>query len=76
MEPVYLRSGVYLIGIISGPSVREIDDERMVERLRGQALQRWIDEEWDLQDVELSFDSEDYRWVIDHVRDNLPALDQ
>ena len=76
LEPVYLRSGVYLIGIISGPSVREIDDERMVERLRGQALQTWIDEEWDLQDVELSFDSEDYRWVIDHVRDNLPALDQ
>ena len=76
LEPVYLRSGVYLIGIISGPSVREIDDERMVERLRGQALQTWIDEEWDLQDVELSFDSEGYRWVIDHVRDNLPALDQ
>ena len=76
LEPVYLRSGVYLIGLISGPSVREIDDERMVERLRGQALQTWIDEEWDLQNVELSFDSEDYRWVIDHVRDNLPALDQ
>ena len=39
LEPVYLRSGVYLIGLISGPSVREIGDERMVERLRGQALQ-------------------------------------
>ncbi len=73
LAPVYLRTGVYLIGIISGPAVREIDNEKMIEQLRGRALQTWIDEEWDRQSVELSFDSEDYRWVVDHVRDNLPA---
>ncbi|MCY4583556.1 MAG: hypothetical protein OXE50_12300 [Chloroflexi bacterium] len=73
LGPVYLRTGTYLIGIISSPAVREIENEKMVEQLRGRALQAWIDEEWDRQSVELSFDSEDYRWVVDHVRDNLPA---
>lgn len=73
LTPIYLRTGIYLIGIISGPAVREIDNERMLEQLRGQALQAWLEEEWDRQNVELSFDSDDYRWVVDHVRDNLPA---
>ena len=71
--PVYLRTGIYLIGIMSGPAVREIDNEKMLEQLRGRALQTWIEGEWGRQNVELSFDSEDYDWVVDHVRDNLPA---
>lgn len=71
--PVYLRTGTYLIGIISAPAVREIENEKMLEQLRGRALQAWIDEEWDRQNVEISFDSQDYEWVVDHVRDNLPA---
>lgn len=73
LEPVYLRTGTYLIGIISGPVVREIDNEKMLGQLRSQALQTWIKEEWEREDVDLSFDSEDYRWVVDHVRNNLPA---
>ena len=73
LAPVYLRTGVYLIGIISSPAIREIDNEKMLEQLRGRALQAWIEEEWDRQNVETSFDSEAYQWVVDHVRDNLPA---
>ena len=45
----------------------------MLEQLRGGALQAWLEEEWDRRNVELSFDSDDYQWVVDHVRDNLPA---
>ena len=73
LAPVYLRTGVYLIGMISGPAVREIDNEKMIEQMRGQALQAWFEEEWGRQNVEIDFDSEDYEWVVDHVRDNLPA---
>ena len=73
LGPVYLRNGVYLIAMLSEPAVREIEDERMLEQLRGRALQAWIEEEWSRRNVELSFDSEDYDWVVDRVRDNLPA---
>lgn len=76
LPPVYLRNGVYLIAMISGPSVREVDNEKMLEQLRGRALQTWIEAEWARRNVELSFDSEDYDWVVDHVRDNLPAASE
>ena len=76
LAPVYLRTGVYLIGIISSPAAREIDNEKMLEQLRAQALRAWMEEEWDRQNVETSFDSEHYRWVVDYVRDTLPVTNE
>ena len=45
----------------------------MLAQLREESVRLWVQEEWQQQEVTLRFTSEDYTWVIDHVRDNLPA---
>jgi hypothetical protein len=72
-QPVFTREGVYVIEIISEPVVGEIQNEKMMERLKDGAITQWINQEWSRQGVELDFTSDDYAWVVDHVRDNLPS---
>ncbi len=71
--PVYSPDGIYIINVAGGPAVREVESDKMLGQLREESVRQWVQEEWQQQEVTLRFTSEDSTWVIDHVRDNLPA---
>jgi hypothetical protein len=45
----------------------------MISQMRDEGFERWLEEEWRERKVEIQFTSDDYRWVLDQVEDNLPA---
>ena len=72
--PVFSSNAIYIINVANGPAVREVESDKMAAQLREESLRQWVLEEWRQQEVDIRFASEDYTWVIDHVRDNLPVV--
>ena len=74
-NPIYAAEGTYILKVTAGPEEREIS-AIMRERLKDQAMQKWLQEEtargtregW----VEMKFDSKIYEWVIKQVREAAP----
>jgi hypothetical protein len=71
--PISSRDGTYIIAFINGPSIGDIQNEKMISQMRDEGFERWLEEEWRERKVEIQFTSDDYRWVLDQVEDNLPA---
>lgn len=70
--PIFGRDGTYIIALIDGPLIGEIQNQKMIDQMRDEGFERWLEEEWRQRNVEIQFTSEDYRWVLDQVEDNLP----
>ncbi len=68
---VQTADGSYIVKLISGPEVRQVSDT-MRERLKDQALQNWVNEEWrkgaEEGWLEVNFSSDLYAWVAKQVR--------
>ena len=62
----------YLVKVTDGPELREISEE-MREVLKTRALEQWLDEERRKNDVSVSFGSSEYEWVVDKVKEIIPA---
>jgi hypothetical protein len=73
LGPIFSKDGTYIIALINGPSIGEIQNEKMLAQMRDEGFERWLEAEWRQRNVEIQFTSEDYRWVLDQVGGNLPA---
>jgi parvulin-like peptidyl-prolyl isomerase len=71
-EPLTTQRGVYVIMITDGPEIREISEE-MRTALQVEAMSLWLTQQRAENDITGSFPSPAYQWVIDQVRELLPA---
>ncbi|MBI4200061.1 MAG: peptidyl-prolyl cis-trans isomerase [Chloroflexi bacterium] len=63
---------IYLVKVTEGPKSAEIND-KMRDLLKTRALEQWLAEERERNDVRLNFTSEEYAWVVAQVRAILPS---
>ncbi len=65
-HPLRSRAGVHMLKVTDGPDIVEVNDN-MREVLKTRALENWLEEQRESNNVEVSFDSEDYDWVISKI---------
>ena len=63
----------YFLKVTDGPDLRDVSDQ-MRKILKVRAMERWMDDQLESNDVYMNFRDADYAWVIDQVR-KLPSLD-
>ncbi|MBI2872344.1 MAG: SurA N-terminal domain-containing protein [Chloroflexi bacterium] len=66
-ERVDLGEVTYFIQVTGVPETREVALE-MRELLKRSSLDQWVEEQYKTNDVKVSFDSDDYEWVMKRVR--------
>ncbi len=71
-DSITAGDGTYFLKATAGPETREISDA-MRDVLKTRALQQWLNEQRDANTVSVNFTNEDYQWVVDKVREILPA---
>ncbi|MBI4312624.1 MAG: SurA N-terminal domain-containing protein [Chloroflexi bacterium] len=67
-EPVLAGDGTYFLKVTQGPETREVSD-KMRDVLKTRGLQQWLNEQRDANNVQVSFNSDDYQWVVNKVRE-------
>jgi foldase protein PrsA len=75
-DPIPTQLGTYLIKVVAGPEVREVDNKKMQEKLKDEALKAWVQEEWKEAGVEVNFDDKWYAWVAKQVEIARPRSPQ
>ena len=65
-SPLRSRAGVHMLKVTDGPEIAEVNDN-MREVLKTRALENWLDEQRESNNVVVDFDSDDYDWVISKV---------
>ena len=73
LGPIFAKDGTYIIALMNGPTIGEIQNEKMFGQMRDEGFERWMEAEWRQRKVEIQFTSEDYRWVLDQIENELPA---
>ena len=71
-DPVTTQRGIYVVMVTDGPEIMEISEE-MRTALQVEAMSLWLTQQRSENDVTGSFPSSDYQWVVDQVRELLPA---
>jgi parvulin-like peptidyl-prolyl isomerase len=65
-DPLRTQSGVHILKVTEGPEFVEVND-KMKEVLKTRALENWLEEQRELNNVVVDFDSQDYDWVISKI---------
>ena len=65
-SPLRSRSGVYILKVTDGPEIVEVNDN-LKEVLKTQALENWLDEQRESNNIVVDFNSEDGDWVISKI---------
>ncbi|MFQ5860090.1 MAG: peptidylprolyl isomerase [Dehalococcoidia bacterium] len=72
-EPLSTSAGKYILQVHDEPQVRQVSEE-MLRVLKENALEEWVNEERQQNDVEIVFDSQWYAWVVDQIRLSAPRV--
>ena len=64
--PLRSRAGVHVLKVTDGPEIVEVNGN-MKEVLKTRALENWLDEQRESNNVMVDFDSVDYDWVISKI---------
>ena len=70
-EAVSSSEATYILKVTDGPVTSEIN-AKMREVLKKRAVEQWLNSQLDIQDVQVSFTSDDYAWVVDQVIEFAP----
>ena len=65
-SPLRSRAGVYILKVTDGPEIVEVNDN-MKEVLKTRALENWLDEQRESNNIVVNFNSDDYDWVISKI---------
>ncbi len=65
-HPLRSRAGVHMLKVTDGPDIVEVNDN-MREVLKTRALENWLEEQRESNNVVVAFDSDDYDWVISKI---------
>lgn len=73
-DPISNPPDTYFIKVTAGPELQEVAPN-MRDLLKTQVLQNWLDQQLDptKNDIKVNFGSIEYGWVIDKVRELIPA---
>ena len=71
-EPIFSDSGYHLLRVTDGPETREVTEE-MRDALKTSLFNEWIAGLRNSPDVEVSFGSEEYEWLVRKTREAVPA---
>ena len=71
-EPLFAADGFYLLRVTDGPETREVSDT-MQEAMKTSFFNQWLLEQRRGNDVEVSFGSDEYEWLVRKIRDSIPA---
>ena len=73
-DPVSNPPDTYFIKVTAGPELREVS-QNMRNLLKTRVLEKWMDQQFDpsKNDIKVNFGSLEYGWVIDKVRELIPA---
>ena len=71
-EPFLRPPDTYFIKVTDGPELGEVSEE-MRAILKVRAMEQWIDDQRESNDVSMTFTSDNYAWVIDQVREFMPS---
>lgn len=71
-EPISSPPNTYFIKVTAGPELREVSST-MLQVLKTRTLEKWLDNELKKNDVKVNFGGKEYEWVIDKVRELIPA---
>jgi len=71
-DPIYNPPDTYFIKVTAGPELREVSSQ-MRGILSGQAMQTWLDDQYNTTDIKASFGDKEYSWVIDKSRELIPG---
>jgi parvulin-like peptidyl-prolyl isomerase len=73
-DPVSNPPDTYFLKITAGPELADVSPD-MRALLKTRVLEKWINEQFEpgKNDIKLNFGSKEYEWVIDQVRELIPA---
>ena len=73
-DPISNPPDTYFIKVTAGPELQEVAPN-MRDLLKTRVLEKWLDQQFDpsKNDVKVTFGSTEYGWVIDRVRELVPA---
>lgn len=71
-QPVTSGAGTYIVKVTDGPVTQEIGKE-MRDVLKSRAVDQWINQQREANEVRVNFNNEEYAWVIDKTRELVPA---
>ncbi len=73
-DPISNPPDTYFIKVTAGPELREVAPS-MLSLLKTRVLEKWLDQQLapTKNDIKVNFGSKEYGWVIDKVRELIPA---
>ncbi len=73
-DPISIPPDTYFLKVTAGPELAEVSPD-MRNLLRTRVLEKWMDEQFDpsKNDIKVNFGSKEYGWVIDKIRELIPA---
>ncbi|MBI2170420.1 MAG: SurA N-terminal domain-containing protein [Chloroflexi bacterium] len=74
-DPIIAGDGTYFLKATAGPETREISNP-MREVMKTRVLQEWLNQQRSTNNVQVNFTSDDYQWVVNKVRELIPASAQ
>jgi foldase protein PrsA len=71
--PIISSTGSFFLKIAAGPEFREVATEDMMNLLARTAVNGWVSEQRDIDNVQVNFNSENYAWIVEQVRLSEPS---